>query len=185
MANELSTQAIRNKTGYFKARVQGTGFTIIPGSPSTFEQEVVAHWASYAIAATESDHPNGGTGLYQANMPAGVPAGIVVYDFFLQAGDSPSIITDTLAAPGGWINWNGTADVISNGMGIILAANGLDGISIAGKTLPNAIKYIGAAVAGECSGAGTGIETYSDFSDATAFVVTIDTNGNRTGIAYS
>jgi hypothetical protein len=66
-----------------------------------------------------------------------------------------------------------------------LASTGLNAVLIAGKTLPNAIKYIGAAVAGPCSGAGTGTENYSDFASATAFVATIDTNGNRTGMVYS
>jgi hypothetical protein len=51
--------------------------------------------------------------------------------------------------------------------------------------LPNAIKYIGAAVSGPASGVGTGTETYEDFSGATAFVATMDGRGNRVTIVYS
>ncbi len=67
----------------------------------------------------------------------------------------------------------------------ILGSAGLSNILVAGQSLPNAIKYIGAAVSAKCTGAGSGTETYDDFSGATAFVVTIDTNGNRTGISYT
>ena len=68
---------------------------------------------------------------------------------------------------------------------VVLAAAGLNNVLVAGTTLPNAIKYIGAAVAGKASGAGSGTETYDDFSGATAFVVVIDGSGNRTGLTYS
>ena len=113
MANELSARATPGKTGgYFVARRQANGQTCIPGTPSTFEQEVIAHWSTYAIAATESDHANGGTGLYQASMPASVPVDIIDYDLFFQVGGSPAV-ADGPPVASGWINWTGAADVIS------------------------------------------------------------------------
>jgi hypothetical protein len=64
-------------------------------------------------------------------------------------------------------------------------ASAVMGSTVAGVTLTNAIRYIGAAVSGLSSGSGTGTETYEDFAAATAFVVTIDSNGNRTGVTLS
>jgi len=58
-------------------------------------------------------------------------------------------------------------------------------LTVAGKGWLVALKYIGAAVSGKSSGSGSGTETYDDYNGATAFVVTIDSNGNRTGVTYS
>lgn len=69
--------------------------------------------------------------------------------------------------------------------GYALAATGLNSVLIAGVTLPNAIKYIGATTAGKLpSGAGSGQENWLDFSGAAAVDITVDSSGNRTLIVY-
>jgi hypothetical protein len=57
--------------------------------------------------------------------------------------------------------------------------------TVAGVSFVNAVRYIGAAVAGKASGVGSGVETYDDYSGALAFVVALDTNNNRTNFTYS
>lgn len=69
--------------------------------------------------------------------------------------------------------------------GYALSSTGLDLVMVAGKTLPNAIKYIGAGVAGVVTGAGTGTEVFKDFAGTTAFTVTVDDPGNRSVVVYA
>lgn len=76
-------------------------------------------------------------------------------------------------------------DVFGSKTGYKLASDGLDLVLVAGKTLPVAIKYIGASVAGVVSGAGTGTEIFKDYAGATAFTVTVDVNGNRSVVVYA
>lgn len=56
--------------------------------------------------------------------------------------------------------------------------------NVAGQSLANAVRHIGATVAGQISGAGTGTEVFKDFSGAVAVTVTVDASGNRTNVAY-
>lgn len=69
--------------------------------------------------------------------------------------------------------------------GYKLAADGVDLVLVAGKTLPNAIKYIGAGVAGGVSGAGTGTEVFKDFTGNAVVTVTVDSSGNRSSVVYA
>jgi len=61
-----------------------------------------------------------------------------------------------------------------------------DGIEI-GVTPKQAMQRIGAVVAGEISGAGTGTEVFKDVGDngTTRVTVTVDTDGNRTSVVYA
>lgn len=68
--------------------------------------------------------------------------------------------------------------------GYSLVSTGLDLVLVAGKTLPNALKYIGASVAGTLSGSQTVTEVFTDFSGATALTITVDSSGNRSAITY-
>ncbi len=69
--------------------------------------------------------------------------------------------------------------------GYSMVATGLDLVLVAGKTLPNAIKYIGATTAGKLpSGAGSGQEDWLDFAGNAAVDITVDSSGNRTVIVY-
>lgn len=71
------------------------------------------------------------------------------------------------------------------GTQVTLASTGLNNVLVAGITLPNAIKYIGAICAGTLpAGAGSGQENWKDFSGAAAVDITVDVNGNRTAIVY-
>lgn len=68
--------------------------------------------------------------------------------------------------------------------GFKLAADGLDLVLVAGKTLPNAVLYIGAAAAGRNTGGGTASEEFYDFAGNLAISGTVDTDGNRSSITY-
>jgi hypothetical protein len=77
------------------------------------------------------------------------------------------------------------AVTVSDKTGFSLAPTGLDLVMVAGKTLPNAVKFIGASAAGVVSGAGSGIETFKDFAGVTALTITVDASGNRTAVVYA
>ena len=70
--------------------------------------------------------------------------------------------------------------------GYSLVATGADLVLCDGRTLPNTLEIIAAAVAGPISGAGTGTETFLGMDEATTrVVVTVDSSGNRSDIVYS
>jgi len=57
---------------------------------------------------------------------------------------------------------------------------------VAGVTMAEALRRIGAITSGVISGAGTGIETFKDYEGSVkTVVVTVDASGNRSGIAYN
>jgi len=57
---------------------------------------------------------------------------------------------------------------------------------VAGQTIAEALRRIGAITSGQISGAGTGTETVRDYANsANTIVVTVDGSGNRTGIVYN
>lgn len=58
-------------------------------------------------------------------------------------------------------------------------------IDVAGQTLPNALRHIGATVAGKISGAGSGTEVFKSFDGNVAVTVTVDVDGNRTNVVYT
>lgn len=189
MAGELQADSgVTGQTVYFLVR--SPSGTVWNGA--ALVTYVSGNFATYPVTGTEE----GTSGYYTGNMPA-VAAGVYSVVAKKQAGGSPAETDPTVAQGDVW--WSGAAvatpqsgDAFSRigaaGAGltaVALAAAGLDLVLVAGKTLPNAIKYVGAAVAGKASGAGTGTETYDDFSGSVAFVATIDTNGNRTGMSYS
>ena len=69
---------------------------------------------------------------------------------------------------------------------ILVDTNSLnDGTGVDGKTIVQALRIIAAAVAGRVSGAGTGTETFLGMDEATTrLTVTVDSDGNRSDIAY-
>ena len=69
---------------------------------------------------------------------------------------------------------------------ILVDTNALnDGTGVDGKTIVQALRIIAAAVAGRVSGAGTGTETFLGMDEATTrLTVTVDSDGNRSDIAY-
>ena len=69
--------------------------------------------------------------------------------------------------------------------GYKLAGDGLDQVMIAGKTLPAAVRIIGAGALGKLANAGSGNESFYDFAGTLAAVVTADASGNRTQVVYS
>ncbi len=165
MANELQIAFPAAGTLYAVLTRQSDGEA---WNGSAFEAVATADWGTYAVTMTRQDT----TWLYYGDKPAGVGTTPCNFTVYLRAGGSPAVSD----APVGV----GTVNDVAT-----LAAAGLDNVMIAGKTLPDAVKYIGAAVAGKCSGAGSGTETYDDFSGAAAFVVIVDSAGNRTSFTYS
>lgn len=58
-------------------------------------------------------------------------------------------------------------------------------INVAGKSLVNSIRYIGAGITGLSSGVGSATETFKDFAGSNAIQVTYDVSSNRTIVVYS
>ena len=99
----------------------------------------------------------------------------------------PSIPTNWLTASGIEASaLDGKGDWNVGKTGYSLVATGADLVLCDGRTLPNTLEIIAAAVAGRISGAGTGTETFLGMDEATTrVVVTVDGSGNRTDIVYS
>ncbi len=57
--------------------------------------------------------------------------------------------------------------------------------NVAGKTTPQALKYMSSILCGLASGGGTGVEVFKDFSGATAVTVTVDNSGNRASVVLA
>lgn len=64
-------------------------------------------------------------------------------------------------------------------------ATAVAAIDVSGQTLNDALRIIGAAVAGESSGVGTATEAYLDFAGASCYQVTFDASNNRTITTYA
>lgn len=63
-----------------------------------------------------------------------------------------------------------------------LAATGLNSVLVAGVTLPNAVRYIGATVAGTIADSQTATEDYHDWLGALAVSISVDSTGNRSAV---
>lgn len=120
MAGELQLPYLTGQTIYFLIR-NSTG-SIYNGS--TFESYDTGNYATYDIAATEQGTASG---YYTATFPV-ISAGIYNVVAKVQAGASPAE-TDFNAGEGD-VQWTGTAVVPLSG-GVVLAATGLDNISVA------------------------------------------------------
>ncbi len=57
--------------------------------------------------------------------------------------------------------------------------------TVAGKSLTDAIRYVGAVCAGTITDAGTGTEIFTDFAGTPAVTITVDATGNRSNVVYS
>jgi hypothetical protein len=57
---------------------------------------------------------------------------------------------------------------------------------VAGQSMAEALRRIGALTSGKVTGAGTGTETFKDYAEsASTIVVTVDASGNRSAITYN
>tara|TARA_Y100001963_G_scaffold160054_1_gene267462 strand:- start:1759 stop:3141 length:1383 start_codon:yes stop_codon:yes gene_type:complete len=124
-------------------------------------------------------------------------------DYFDPAADTVSNVTSVVTTtnltnlpsiPTNWLTASGIEASALDGKGdwnvgktgYSLVATGADLVLCDGRTLPNTLEIIAAAVAGRISGAGTGTETFLGMDEATTrVVVTVDGSGNRTDIVYS
>ena len=79
-----------------------------------------------------------------------------------------------------------TVGSVTTKTGYALVSTGLDLVLVDGKTLPASLQIIGAVVAGEITGAGTGTEVFDGLDGATTRVtVTVDGAGNRSTVVYT
>ena len=100
-----------------------------------------------------------------------------------------SILVDTGTTLDGKIDTiDGIVDAIlvdTGTTGVALTSAGLNGISIDGKTLPEALKLIAAVLCGQVEGTGTGTEVFKGLDAATTRVTSsVDSSGNRTSVTY-
>ena len=62
----------------------------------------------------------------------------------------------------------------------------VSGTPVAGVTVVESLRRIGAITSGIVSGAGTGTETFEDYAEsASTIVITVDGSGNRSAITYN
>jgi hypothetical protein len=80
---------------------------------------------------------------------------------------------------------HGAGSWVDAGGAVTVAAGGLDAVLVAGIPLPEALRHIGAAVAGPLSGSQTATEVFLDFANVISHTVTADAAGNRTAIVYA
>lgn len=173
---------------------------------AAFEAVDAANWATYDVACPELST----TGYYAADRPAGISALTpCTADFFHQAGGSPATSdalfgtqaigpadanavqfagqTVTCAAGvtvGAFVGQATAALGVDASGRVVVQATGLDLVQVAGVSLPTALRRIGAATAGECSGAGTGTVVFVDWAGVTCFTSTVS-SGNRTDVSFA
>lgn len=169
-------------------------------STLAFETPGVGNWANYALPFTEQ----GGTGIFFGDMPAAQARGTYSYLVKRQLGTGP-VPTDPEMGQGS-LEWSGSAPVSlatqldaavstrmvtftppqtdSSGFSII-APTGLDKVLIAGKTLPQSVRYIAAVLNGRVTGAGSGVEQFFDYAGGAAVQVFVDSSGNRNNVVLN
>lgn len=169
-------------------------------SALAYEYPVVSNWANYALPFTETS----GTGIYFGDMPAAQARGTYSYLVKRQLGANPAATDPEMGQ--GSIEWSGTLPVSlatqldaavssrmvtftppqTDGSGFaIIAPTGLDQVNIAGKTLPQAIRYVAAVLNGRVTGAGTGVEQFYDYAGGAAVEVFVDQSGNRNNVVLN
>ena len=106
MANELAVEHLAGKTVYAVVTNAAGQRWNTAGTPA-FENHNDANWGDYDVAAA----PQGTSGRYQANMPAGIIiAGYYYVTFYEQAAGTPHITND-LKVGTGRIRWTGSAEL--------------------------------------------------------------------------
>jgi hypothetical protein len=153
--------AVKTDTGNLVSRITATLFAGVTS---------LAQWLGL-IAGKQTGNSTARTELRATGAGSGT---------FDETTDSVEALRDRGDAA--WVT--ATSVTVSDKTGFKLAADGTDLVLVAGKTLPNALKYIGAAASGTLSGSQTTTEVFKDFSGATALTVTVDSSGNRSSITY-
>lgn len=149
-------------TLYYFAFDRSTGYVYVSNGASS-GAFADASWDTYDVAMTERGTSSG---IYELAKSAGLSAS-VCYDIVIyeQAGASPAI-TDQMV-----------------GVGTLGPA--LTDLTVDGKTLQQALQIIAAAAIGKVSGAGTGTEVFVGMDGSTTrATVTVDVDGNRSGVTY-
>jgi hypothetical protein len=146
--------------------------------PLTAAQVATAVWQD--LTAGSDFATTGSIGLLLATDINATISSRSTYD-----GSDTSGTTTLLSRIAAAITITGGKVDVNTKTGFSLASTGLDLVLVAGKTLPNALKYIGAATCGVVSGAGSGVESFSDFSGSLAVTVHADSSGNRTSVVFA
>jgi len=144
-----------------------------------------------AIKAVTDVLPNAGA-LTDLSTQVSVDAVKTVVDLIvldtneLQTDDIPTLIAtaqadlDTITGADGAVLLSGTQTSIDAIKAVTDAANSIDG-----KTLQEALRIISAVVAGIITDADTATETFKGLDGVTdRAIITVDEDGNRTGVAY-
>ncbi len=183
-----------------------TGYTLTVTPPTT-AQIATALWqdtsagdftvtSSIGKSLYTGVAPGGTDGLFIAgvNATTGIIGGLTAELYGnLHADVLGSVFGDILGNVRGDVRGSVTVGTNNDKTGYALAvtpptaaqvATAVMASTVAGVSLTDAVRYVGAAVCGLSSGSGTGTETYKDFAGATAFVATIDANKDRTGMNY-
>lgn len=83
----------------------------------------------------------------------------------------------------GSASWNATALAAINAQVVDVMATDA---RVAGVSIEEALRRIGALTSGIVTGAGTGTETFKDYEEsASTIVITVDSSGNRSAITYN
>lgn len=165
MANEINYK--HTETGVtLYATVETPAGTIWNGA--AFEAMLVANWATYAVALTES--PAGGY-RYIGSAPA-LAAGTYTVRIFKQAGGSPAI-ADTCLAEGD-LSWSGTAENAGLTENTVMEGT---------LTVKSVLRILLAFAVGKTTGCGTTAPKFRDQADTKNRISgTVDASGNRTAV---
>ena len=105
MANELSIHHVTGKAVYFVVRSGGSFAKKLINGMWMLETYNAGNWTDYAIAGTEI----GATGIYQATVAGGLPAGTYSIEVHEQSGGSPAV-SDPFLGPGTLV-WSGVYEI--------------------------------------------------------------------------
>ena len=201
LVNTLTTYTGNTpQTGDSFARIGATGSSLT-SLASAADLATVAGYIDTEIAALITTVGVAGAGLTAAGITAAgvrTAVGLASANLDTQIGDLPTnaelatalgtaddAVLSAIAALVTTVGVAGAGLSAIPKTGYKLASDGTDLVLVAGKTLPNALKYIGATVAGVITDAGTATETFKDFAGTTAVTVTADASGNRSAVVYA
>lgn len=159
-------------------------------SPTTFSTlDVTGTLTTGGLTVGGAVSVTGATTLTGAVTASNASNNIVGIDVAKLSGDATA--ADNAEAFFDGTGYAGTNNVIptvttlTNKTGFSLASTGLDSVLVDTKTLPAALQYIAAGVAGKVSGAGTSTEVFVGLDGTTTrLTVTADASGNRTAVTY-
>ncbi len=180
---------------YARTRGSSTSIGLTPLGSAT------AGWTSGGFIGVDSVNMKG---VYRLDVPdAAFASGAdqVILNFPAVGGLNLAQ-ADVLYEITGWNNQNAVSGGLSAFGDVTVGTGGMDSAAfttnavtriaasvmastVAGKSLTDAIRYVGAVCAGTITDAGTGTEIFTDFAGTPAVTITVDATGNRSNVVYS